>query len=159
MGNVALRQEGEEFNATTEMASLIALALWSIPLNHIPNVARASRYGIEWNMSNRDQSTLYYDKNLSIWIGRADRTKANHHDNLPMIAIVILAVTILGRTDEFTANASVVILISRIFHSFAYLYGITGMRSFAYYVSIGALLSIVFRAWSMPPPNTANLWY
>lgn len=155
MGNIASGSDAcPEFTATTEMTCLIVLALWSVPLNHIPALARTSKYGLQWTISNREkdreQEMLVYDKAMALWIGRSDRTKANHHDNLPMIAIVILAVTVLGRTDVVTANASLVVTASRLIHSVAYLSGVTVVRSAAYFTSIIALLTIVMRAWAMP---------
>lgn len=154
MGNINSMDACPEFIATTEMVCVISLALWSIPMNHIPAVSRTKKFGLPWALGNRDRDRekelSIYDKDLAEFVGRADRAKANHHDNLPMITAVILAVVFMGRTDDFTGNASMVVLVSRIIHSITYLCGITGIRSLAYFTSIGALIAIVMRAWALP---------
>lgn len=125
---------------TVDLACLLMLALWSLPLNHIPAIARVRKSGIAWGLSNRETSPP-----VAAWVGRADRAQRNHHDNLPLIAIVILIAQVIGQTDGVTALASVVVLVMRLIHGLAYLAGQTVPRSAAYFGSILALLVIVGR--------------
>lgn len=125
---------------TVDLACLLILALWSIPLNHIPAIARVTKSNLAWGMGNRETSPSVPD-----WVGRADRAQRNHHDNLAMIAAVILIAQITGQTDGVTAIASIVILVSRLLHSLTYIFGITGIRSLVYFAAILALLVIVAR--------------
>jgi uncharacterized MAPEG superfamily protein len=125
---------------TTDLTCLLILALWSIPLNHIPALGRISEAGVEWGMSNRDQVVKG-----SGWIGRADRAQRNHHDNLAMIASVILIAHFTQQADSVTANAAIAILICRVLHGVAYIAGIGVVRSLAYVGSITALGVIVWR--------------
>lgn len=125
---------------TTELICLLALALWSIPLNHIPAFGRVAEAGIAWGAGNRDKPV-----EGPPWIGRADRAQRNHHDNLAMIAAVILIAQVTGQTDGVTANAAIAILALRIVHGIAYIAGIPPVRSLAYVGSIIGLGVIVWR--------------
>lgn len=125
---------------TTDLICLLALALWSIPLNHIPAFGRAAKAGVEWAASNREKSV-----EGPPWVGRADRAQRNHHDNLAMIAAVILIAQITGQNDGITANAAIAILAFRILHGVAYIAGIGPVRSLAYVGSIVGLGVIVWR--------------
>lgn len=39
-----------------DLLCLLALALWSVPLNHIPAIPRVVLAGVEWGLGNRDKS-------------------------------------------------------------------------------------------------------
>jgi uncharacterized MAPEG superfamily protein len=125
---------------TTDLICLLILALWSIPLNHIPAFGRVSEAGLEWAAGNRDQMV----KGPS-WVGRADRAQRNHHDNLAMIAVVILIAHFTNQADSVTANAAIAILIFRLLHGVAYFAGIGIVRSLSYLGSIVGLGVIVWR--------------
>lgn len=124
-----------------DLGCLLLLALWSIPLNHLPAIARVLKSGVAWGMGNRETSPP-----VAAWVGRADRAQRNHHDNLAMIAVVILVAHLSGTADRVSAVASAVVLGSRLLHSVAYILGLTGLRSTAYFASIGGLGVIVLRA-------------
>lgn len=125
---------------TPDLICLLILALWSFPLNHIPALARVSYSDISWGMGNREKMP-----DVPPWVGRADRAQRNHHDNLAMIAVVIFTAQITGQSDSVTAIASIIIVVSRILHSLVYIFGITGLRSLAYFVAILAMFAIVWR--------------
>lgn len=125
---------------SVDLICLIVLALWSLPLNHIPAVARVSANGVKWGMGNRETVP-----ETPPWVGRADRAQRNHHDNLAMIAIVVLVAQITRQTDGVTAVASIAIVSLRILHGIAYILGIGPLRSLAYAGSITAMLVIVWR--------------
>jgi uncharacterized MAPEG superfamily protein len=127
---------------TTDLLCLLGLALWSIPLNHIPAIARvmAADSPLAWGMGNRETTPV-----VKPWVERADRAQRNHHDNLAMIATVILVAQISGQTDAFTAITSVAIVGLRVLHSLSYILGIPTIRSFAYLGTIVALLLLVWR--------------
>lgn len=125
---------------TTDLICLLALALWSIPLNHIPAFGRVADAGIEWAASNREKAV-----EGAPWVGRADRAQRNHHDNLAMIAAVILIAQVSGQTDDVTRKAAIAILACRILHGVAYYAGISLVRSLAYFGSIIGVGVIVWR--------------
>ncbi|MGD1899339.1 MAG: MAPEG family protein [Phormidesmis sp.] len=125
---------------TTDLVCLLALALWSIPLNHIPALARVSEAGLAWAASNREESVAGPP-----WVGRADRAQRNHHDNLAMIAAVILIAQVSGQADEITGWAAIAILACRVLHGAAYMAGVAVVRSLAYFGSIIGIGVIVWR--------------
>lgn len=125
---------------TTDLTCLLLLALWSIPLNHVPALGRVSEAGLEWAASNREKPVTGPE-----WVGRADRAQRNHHDNLAMIAAVILIAHLAGQTDGITAKAAIAILVFRILHGVFYYAGVPALRSLSYVGSIAALGVIVWR--------------
>jgi uncharacterized MAPEG superfamily protein len=125
---------------TPDLICLLLLALWSIPLNHIPALARVAHSDISWGMGNREKLP-----EVPAWVGRADRAQRNHHDNLTMIATVVLTAQITGATDGVTALASIAVVGLRVLHSLTYIFGVTGIRSLAYFGAVLALLVIVWR--------------
>ena len=125
---------------TTDLLCLLILSLWSIPLNHIPALGRVSEAGLEWAASNREKSI-----DGPVWVGRADRAQRNHHDNLAMIAAVILIAQTTGQANGITAIASMAILGCRVLHGAAYMAGIAVVRSLAYFGSIIGVGVIVWQ--------------
>ncbi len=127
---------------TTDLLCLSLLALWSVPLAHLPAVARMRAAGTAWGLGNRDQAPEVPD-----WVKRADRAQRNHLDNLPLYAIAILSVAVAGRADHLSAVAALAILLARVFHSIVYIAGITtlGLRSTAYFVALFACLVVFSR--------------
>ncbi len=124
---------------TIDLGCLLVLALWSLVLNHAPAIGRMRTLGLAWGAGNREKTPM-----VSEWIGRADRAQRNHHDNLPMLAIVILIAHVTGKHDGVTAIASVVMVVARIAHSLIYIAG-SPVRPLAYLGSIVAMLAIVRR--------------
>jgi uncharacterized MAPEG superfamily protein len=127
---------------TTDLLCLLVLALWSFPLNHIPALARvsAAESPLQWGMGNRDTVPL-----VKPWVERADRAQRNHHDNLAMIAVVILVAHLTGQANGVTAIAAIAVLSCRIAHGITYIMGIPALRSFFYAASIAALGVMVWQ--------------
>jgi uncharacterized MAPEG superfamily protein len=125
---------------TPDLLCLLILALWGFFLNHIPAIARAQNADLKWAMGNRDTQPP-----VPAWVGRADRAQRNHHDNLAMIAVVILLAAITGKADGITAIASIVLVVARVLHGVVYMVGIPLARSVAYLVGFLSLLVIVWR--------------
>ena len=123
-----------------ELLCLLVLALWSLFLNHLPALARLSKAGVEWGLSNRDSMP-----EVPAWVGRADRAQRNHHDNLAMIAAILLMAVVLDKTDAVTQIAALVILAGRLAHGVFYIAGIGLLRSLSYAISILALFAVVWR--------------
>jgi uncharacterized MAPEG superfamily protein len=125
---------------TVDLICLMILALWSIPLNHIPALARVSSGSVKWGLGNRETIP-----ETAPWVGRADRAQRNHHDNLAMIAVVVLTAQITGQSDGITAVASIAMVSFRILHGILYMLGIGGARTLAYAGALTAMLIIVWR--------------
>jgi uncharacterized MAPEG superfamily protein len=125
---------------TIDLACLLGLALWTLVVNHAPVIGRLKTLGVAWGVGNREETPIG-----APWIGRADRAQRNHHDNLPMLATVILLAHVTGKHDGMTAVASAVMLAARMGHSVVYILGITALRPWCYLLSLVAMLAIVRR--------------
>ena len=124
----------------TDLICLLILALWTVPLNHVPALARLAEAGVGWGLSNREKMP-----DVPPWVGRADRAQRNHHDNLALTATVIFMAQITGNADGITAISSIVVVTMRVLHGIFYMIGIPVLRSLAYFIYILALLTIVWR--------------
>lgn len=122
-----------------DLLCLLLLALWSIPLNHAPAIARLLQADIKWSLGNRDTVP-----ETPPWVGRADRAQRNHHDNLATIAIVILLAQLTGQADGTTDLAAGIVLLARVGHGLFYIAGVGPLRSLCYAI---ALLGTVAIAW------------
>ncbi|WP_299489050.1 MAPEG family protein [Acaryochloris sp. IP29b_bin.137] len=126
---------------TTVLVCALALAMWSLPLNYIPTLARFAAGGMDWAMSNRD--TL---PDIPPWAQRAERAQRNHFENLPMLVVALLVVQLSGQTNPIINLAAVSMVGFRIFHAFAYIIGIPLLRSLGFF---GALLSLLTILWQL----------
>lgn len=125
---------------STDLLCLLLLALWGILLNHAPAIARVASADVKWAMGNRDTQP-----DVAPWVGRADRAQRNHHDNLAMIAVVILIAQISGQADSFTALCSVIVLGARVGHGLFYIAGIGILRSLSYATALAAMVAIAWQ--------------
>ena len=126
---------------TVDLICLIVLALWTVPLNHIPAIARISASGsVAWGLGNRESQP-----ETPPWVGRADRAQRNHHDNLAMIAAVVLVAQIAGQANGTTAIASIVMVALRILHAVFYVAGTGPLRSLSYAGALTAMFVIVWQ--------------
>ena len=125
---------------STDLRCLLLLALWSLVLNYLVALGRIPQGGTKWAAGNRETTPKGPP-----WIGRADRAKSNHQENLPMIAIVILIAHVTGRADAVTARCCVVLLLARVAHAVVYCLGFCAARTAAFMTSLAALLIIAAR--------------
>lgn len=127
---------------TTDLACVVAMGAWSLLLTLPVLYGRLTTPGAAaWGMSARDQP---FDE--PAWVKRASRTHANMLENLGPFAAVVLATHLGGQADAFTAQACQVFCAARVAHGLLYLWGATLVRTLAHFVSIGATLSIAWRA-------------
>ena len=127
---------------TTDLWALVFVALWTLPLVYVPPFGKMRATGMSWGMGNRSK-----EPDVPEWVKRAERAARNHLENLPLFAVVVLVAHVSGERDGVTAAAAVGFAAARVLHSFLYWFGITalGVRTGAYYLSIGCLLVMVSR--------------
>ncbi|WP_299411653.1 MAPEG family protein [Acaryochloris sp. IP29b_bin.148] len=126
---------------TTVLFCALALAMWSLPLNYIPTLARFSAGGMEWAASNRDTSP-----DIPPWAQRAERAQRNHYENLPMLVVALLVVQLSGAANPMINLAAISMVGFRIFHAFAYIIGVPLLRSLGF---VGAMLSLFVILWQL----------
>ncbi len=127
---------------STDLVCLVSLTLFGVALAHLPALARMRAAGVGWGLGNRAQQPAVPD-----WVDRADRAHRNLLDNLPLYAVAILTVALVGRSDAVSAAAALTLVGARLLHAITYIGGITalGLRSAAYFVAFGATLTILSR--------------
>jgi uncharacterized MAPEG superfamily protein len=127
-----------------DLLCLLLLALWSIPLNHAPAIARLLKADVKWALGNRDILP-----ETPPWVGRADRAQRNHHDNLATIATVILLAQLSGQANAMTGLAALIILLARVGHGLFYIAGIGPLRSLCYAIALLGTLAIAWQSLSL----------
>jgi uncharacterized MAPEG superfamily protein len=126
---------------TTVLTCALILALWSLPLNYVPAVARLSAGGIKWGMSNRESLP-----EIPPWAERAERAQKNHLENLPMLIVTLLVVQISGQANPTVNMAAISMVAFRLLHAPSYIFGIPPLRSLAF---IGSILSLFVVLWQL----------
>lgn len=125
---------------TTELACLVANALWGFLLVLLEVGGKTRAAGVAWNAGNRDASPAF-----PAWVERAGRALGNHKENFPFFATAVIVVHLVGREDKVSAVAAVVYVVARIAHALVYVAGITGLRSALFVVGAVATLAIYAR--------------
>jgi uncharacterized MAPEG superfamily protein len=127
---------------TIDLWCLVGLTLWTLPLIFLPPVGKMRIHGVAFGVGNRD-----VEPEVPAWVKRAERASANHRENLPMFAVIVLVLHVTGKADDVSAAWSITYVIGRVLHSVLYWFGINklALRSVAFYVALGALLMLVTR--------------
>jgi uncharacterized MAPEG superfamily protein len=123
---------------TTELWSLLAVALWGLPVVYAPAVGKMRIVGVGWGLGNRDTEPA-----APAWVARAERAARNHFENLPLFVVVVLVAHVVGVHNDITRGAAVAFVVGRAAHTIVYWLGIPVVRTVAYYAAIGAVFAIV----------------
>ena len=116
---------------TTELWILAASALLclALPLVYMPLYARQA--GPAAVSGNREDAPAAVGA-----AGRGVRAHRNLLKNLLPFAIAILAARAIGVSDTLTLAGAWLFLAARVVHAFAYIAGITGVRTLAYVAGV-----------------------
>ena len=79
--------------------------------------------------------------------GRIDRAILNLRENLSLFVPVVSVLAIAKISNGATQNGAILFFVARIVHAITYVFGITGIRSLAWFagiVGIGIMLSALF---------------
>jgi uncharacterized MAPEG superfamily protein len=125
---------------TIDLWCLVAIALWTIPLNYSPLFGRMAEVGMAFGFSNRGAPPAG-----AAWVQRADRAQRNHLENLPVFATLVVVGQLTGRHDRATAIAAMVFVAARIAHSLLYVGGIIVARTLVFWVSLAAMGVLLFK--------------
>jgi len=112
---------------TTELWILVASALLclALPMVYVPLYARQAGHAAV--AGNREDAPAALGA-----AGRGARAHRNLLENLLPFAIAILAAREAGVSDTLTLAGAWLFLVARAVHAFAYIAGITGVRTLAY---------------------------
>ena len=117
---------------------LVMLA-WTLVLAFVQillfDMARTSQYGLKWNTGARDEEM----PPLNPRANRLQRAQANLFETLPLFIGAVLIVQVTGRGSELTAIGTQVYFWARVAYVPLYAFGVRGLRSLAWLVSIVGL--------------------
>jgi uncharacterized MAPEG superfamily protein len=121
-----------------ELKMLVDSAALLFVLIFIQAQAGISAQGLGKMAGNRDDLP-----HPSGFAGRAQRTVANHIENLVLFGAFVLAAVVAGRTNHWTALGSQLFFFGRLAHAPLYLVGVPWLRSVAFMVSVAGM-ALVF---------------
>lgn len=127
---------------SVELWSIAALALMMLVTTFIQGGLVPVTQGLKWGLGSRDEP---FEK--SAMQGRFARTVQNHAEAMLMYIPLMALVVALDRTSDWTAIAAWLVIVGRAAFIPLYLFGVFGMRSFAYatamigvFMTAGALI-------------------
>lgn len=102
--------------------------------------AKTAQYGRKWNISPRDEPM----PPPNATVGRLERAQANFAETFPIAIVALLGVVLAERTSQWTAIGGWLWLGARVAYLPAYAFGITGVRTLLYTVSIVGLAMVIW---------------
>ncbi len=105
-------------------------------------VYRISRIGLARLLVNPSPGDEPFDDE---WAHRAYRAHMNAFENLILFAPLVLAVQLTGSNNETTAMAAAVYFFARLVHAPFYILKTPYMRTLAYFVGLGACLTLAYQ--------------
>lgn len=104
--------------------------------------AKTKQYGAKWNMGPRD-GTLPEPEPV---VGRLMRAQANYFETFPIVVAAILIVQVAALGSRWTAIGAVVWIAARIVYLPLYAFGVPGVRSVAFLVSLVGIVMLLWPA-------------
>jgi len=100
---------------------------------------KTQQYGTQWNMGARDEDL----PPLNPVAGRLARAQANYQETFPVVAALLLALVVTGKTSDLTAAAAWVWLGARVIYLPLYWAGVPKVRTLVWGVALLALLVLL----------------
>ena len=124
---------------TPELTYLALTLLLAVVQIFLPAVGRTLQYGMKWNAGPRD--TVMPPANAVT--GRLERAQANLYETLPLFIGAVLIAHVAGEDGFLTYWGATLYFWARVAFVPLYAFGVTGLRSLAFLVSLAGLLMIV----------------
>ncbi|CAN5320211.1 hypothetical protein BH10PSE13_BH10PSE13_13950 [soil metagenome] len=105
---------------------------------------KTRQYGAKWNMGPRDE-VLPPPEPI---VGRMMRAQANFFETFPIVVAAILIVSVAHLNSQWTQIGAIVWLGARVAFLPLYIFGVTGVRSAAFLISVAGLLMVLWPALS-----------
>lgn len=100
---------------------------------------KTRQYGKHWNMGARDEAL----PPLEPVAGRLVRAQANYQETFPVVAALLLALVVAGKTSDVTAIAAWTWLAARVVYLPLYWTGVPRVRTLVWSVAFLALLVLL----------------
>ena len=124
---------------TTELTYLALTLLLAVVQIFLPAVGRTLQYGAKWNAGPRDAVM----PPTNAVTGRLERAQANLYETLPLFIGAVLIAHVAGEDGFLTYWGATLYFWARVAFVPLYAFGVTGLRSLAFLVSLAGLLMIV----------------
>jgi len=122
----------------------LTMAAWALVLAFVQillfDFARTGQYGLKWNISPRDADMPA----ISPMGGRLKRAQDNLFETLPLFLAAVLIAHVADRNSALTAYGAMIYLGGRVAYVPLYAFGVTGLRSLVWIVSVVGLGMIVW---------------
>jgi uncharacterized MAPEG superfamily protein len=117
----------------------LMMLAWTLVLAFVQillfDFARTAQYGLKWNTGARDEEMPPLNPRAQ----RLQRAQANLFETLPLFIGVVLIAHVAGRTGEMSALGAQIYFWARVAYVPLYAFGVRGLRSLAWLVSIVGL--------------------
>jgi uncharacterized MAPEG superfamily protein len=102
-------------------------------------MARTRELGVQWNAGPRDGEASPPGK----LAGRLLRAQANLYETLPLFIGAVIMAHVAGKDGVLTLWGSHLYLFARVLYVPLYAFGVTGLRSLAFLVSLAGLILVI----------------
>lgn len=127
------------FNMTPELTYAALAILLAVVQVFLPAVGRTLQHGVKWNAGPRDADMPASNRVT----GRLERAQANLYETLPLFLAAVLIAHVAGEDGFLTYWGATLYFWARVAFVPLYAFGVTGMRSLAFLISLAGLLMIV----------------
>lgn len=124
---------------TPELTYVALTLLLAVVQIFLPAVGRTRQYGVKWNAGPRDAVM----PPTGPVTGRLERAQANLYETLPLFIGAVLVAHVAGEDGFLTYWGATLYFWARVAFVPLYAFGVTGLRSLAFLVSLAGLLMIV----------------
>ena len=127
------------FNMTPELTYAALTILLAVVQIFLPATGRTLQHGPKWNAGPRDEDMPA----SNVVTGRLERAQANLYETLPLFLGAILIAHVSGEDGFLTYWGATLYFWARVLYVPLYAFGVTGVRSLVFLVSLAGLLMIV----------------
>ncbi|MFC5342307.1 MAPEG family protein [Brevundimonas staleyi] len=124
---------------TPELTYVALTILLAVVQIFLPAVGRTRQYGAKWNAGPRDTVM----PPTGPVTGRLERAQANLYETLPLFIGAVLVAHVAGEDGFLTYWGATLYFWARVAFVPLYAFGVTGLRSLAFLVSLAGLMMIV----------------
>ena len=104
--------------------------------------AKTRQYGLKWNMGPRDEELPA----PAPMVGRLARAQANFFETFPLFVAAVLIVSVAHANNRWTLIGAWLWLGGRIVYLPLYAFGVRGLRSLAWGVSLAGIVMLLWPA-------------
>ena len=124
---------------TVELTYLALTLLLAVVQIFLPSTGRTLQYGARWNAGPRDEAV----PPPGAINGRLERAQSNLYETLPLFIGAVLIAHVAGEDGFLTYWGATLYFWARVVYVPLYAFGVTGLRSLAFLISLIGLLMVV----------------